>query len=77
MSRKTGDDQVNYWEGVLLRILLMAGVEVLNKGLRILAPGRRVEAGGQVSQEGALTLGVNRFSWFSMGGCGRTDQTRY
>jgi len=42
----------------------MAGVEVLNKGLRILAPGRRVEAEGQVSQEGAQTLGVDPFSGF-------------
>ena len=60
VSRKTGGDQVNCWEEVLPLILLMAGAEVLNKGLHLLAHGRP-EVGGQVGQKGALTLGVNRF----------------
>jgi len=64
VSQKTGGGQVNCWEEVLPLILLMAGAEVLSKGLRISALGLRVEAEGLVSQEGAPTLDVNPFSGF-------------
>ena len=60
VSRKSGGGQVNCWAEVLPLILLVAGAEVLNKGLHLLAHGRP-EVGGQVGQKGALTLGVNRF----------------
>ena len=64
VSQKTGGGQVSCWEEVLPLILLMAGAEVLSKGLRISVLGRRVEVEGPVSQEGAPTLGVNSFSGF-------------
>ena len=60
VSRKSGGGQVNCWGEVLPLILLVAGAEVLNKGLHLLVLGRP-EVGGQVGQKGALTLGVNRF----------------
>ena len=61
VSRKSGGGQVNCWAEVLPLILLVAGAEVLNKGLHLLAHGRP-EVGGQVGQKGALPLGVNCFS---------------
>ena len=59
VRRKTEGGQVSCWEEVHPLILLMAGAAGLNKGLRISTLGRRAEAEGQVSQEGARMLGVN------------------
>ena len=61
VSQKAGGGQVNCWAEALPLILLMAGAEVLNKGLHLLDLGRP-EVGGKVGQKGPLTLGVNRYS---------------